>query len=84
MTSPLIARIDWEGRQTDYSRMPPLIALPDTNLHAQRRKRWNRAFNSAALKEYEETIAMRASDLLELISSKKGIVDLNLYFGWFT
>lgn len=65
--------------------MPPIIALPDTSLHAQRRKRWNRAFNSAALKEYEEIISNRASDLLELLSTKTetDIVDLNTLFGWF-
>lgn len=80
----VIACIDWQGRQADFS-IPPLIALPDTALHAQRRKRWNRAFSTAALKEYEEIIAMRASDLLELLSAKteKDVVDLNKCFGWF-
>lgn len=74
----------WEGRSIDFT-TPALIATPDQSEHARRRKLWNRAFTSATLKEYEEFICKRATDMVELLSSKNDeVIDLNTWFGWFT
>lgn len=72
----------WEGRATDFTN-PALIATPDQSEHARRRKLWNRAFSSASLKGYEEIIAGRVTQLVEILSSKNDVVDLNTWFGWF-
>ena len=77
-----MAHVDWEGRQADYEN-PTLIGSPDPTSHAQRRRLWNRALSSAALKEYEETLAKRVTDLYELLSTQKDVIDMNLWFGWF-
>ena len=63
---------------------PSLVSLTDTKEHASRRKRWNRGFTSAALKEYEEVIAKRATELVGWLSNEKGTVDLNVWFARFT
>ena len=51
--------------------------------HARRRKPWNRAFNSAALKDYQPKIAHRASQLVEELTKQSGVVDLSLWISWF-
>ena len=46
-----------------------LVSLVDIREHARRRRPWNRAFSVPALKEYEEIIARRAEQLVELFAA---------------
>ncbi|EMD39450.1 hypothetical protein CERSUDRAFT_111756 [Gelatoporia subvermispora B] len=52
--------------------------------HQAKRKPWNRAFNSTALKGYEGIISNRAEQLADLLSREKDNVDLGVRFSWFT
>ncbi|KAI0086944.1 cytochrome P450 [Irpex rosettiformis] len=60
-----------------------LIMFRDPVEHAHRRKPWNRAFNSAALKEYQPKVAHRASQLVEGLAKRNGVADLSLWVSWF-
>ncbi len=55
--------------------------------HAARRRIWNRAMSTNALKEYEEIIADRALELADCldaqISQWKGVVDLCQWLNFF-
>lgn len=46
-----------------------LIATSDPSEHARRRRPWNRAFSTAALKEYHPIIHKRATQLTERLGS---------------
>ena len=70
-----------------------LIAQPDPILHMQQRKPWNRAFSSAAMKEYEIIVSMRVGqlvgcleDIIERSDEKANVVvDMTQwmkYFRW--
>lgn len=50
----------------------------------RRRKPWNRAFSVASLKDFEPMVARRTQQLVDLLSSKKGEVNLSKWFSWFT
>ncbi|TCD68353.1 hypothetical protein EIP91_010991 [Steccherinum ochraceum] len=66
----------WDGH-TRYSENRPLIAWRDPAMHAQRRRPWTRAFSTAALKEYEPTLAERTVQLVEMMTRTPGkAVDL--------
>lgn len=55
--------------------------------HLARRKWWNRAFNTAALKGYEHIISRRAEQLADLLvhgADGNVTVNLSVYFSWFT
>jgi len=72
----------WSGRQF-HPPVRSLIAIYDNGEHVERRKAWTRAFNSAALKGYEEIIRKRSTQLVdELVSHKT--VNLGAWFGHFT
>jgi len=69
-----------------------LIAQRDPVKHLDQRKPWNRAFSSAALKEYEVTVAKRTRQLLgclenlALESDRKdgAVLDMAAWFNYFT
>lgn len=56
---------DWAGRNMTES-AHQLVCLVDVREHARRRRPWNRAFSVPALRGYEEAIARRAEQLVEL------------------
>ncbi|KAI0301723.1 cytochrome P450 [Multifurca ochricompacta] len=58
-----------KGPCTLGSPPPSLIASRDAADHARKRKPWNRAFTSAALKEYEVVITRRLRQLVECIDN---------------
>ncbi|KAI0683262.1 cytochrome P450 [Cytidiella melzeri] len=66
-----------------YPQVPSLIMHRDPVEHARRRKPWNRAFNTAALKEYQPIIASRVSELVERLAGQKGVIDFSLWISWF-
>ena len=63
--------VDWAGRNmTDSTQQ--LVSLVDVREHARRRRPWNRAFSGPALREYEEVIARRAEQLIEVLAAHTG------------
>jgi len=71
----------WDNR----SDPPSLIATRDLAVHAQKRRRWNRAFNSAALKDYEEIIREKSKEFVESLGNRlEQEIDLNEWMGYFT
>ncbi|KAL5498761.1 hypothetical protein ACEPAH_2116 [Sanghuangporus vaninii] len=78
----------WSGRVVEGG-TPSLISMRSVHEHAKRRKRWNRAFNSAAVKEYEPIVQKRVLQLvdeLEKRSTRNNIVSVSLsqWLGYFT
>ena len=74
----------WDGRNM-YTHPPGLVACRDTAMHAQRRRPWNRAFNSTSLKEFQPLIVKRAHQLVEGLAAKEGqVADLAQWFSFFT
>ncbi|EEB92955.1 hypothetical protein MPER_08459 [Moniliophthora perniciosa FA553] len=77
----------WEGRFPESQKVRPIPALQDLEQHRQRRGAWNKAFSSAALKEYEVLVSKR-TDLLgdrlaeECASGKP--VEFGQWIGWYT
>lgn len=60
------------------------IALPTNVEHARRRRPWNRAFSSAAIKEYQPVVARRVSQLVTALQEQQGQVDLAQWVSYFT
>ncbi|KAI0822334.1 high nitrogen upregulated cytochrome P450 monooxygenase 2 [Trametes gibbosa] len=62
----------------------PLPGIMDTAVHHERRKPWSRAFNAAALKEYEPQVSNRANQLVETLERQKGEISLGEFINYFT
>ncbi|KAG6849321.1 hypothetical protein H0H93_009462 [Arthromyces matolae] len=73
----------WDGRIA-ASDTKALIALRDSTEHTRRRKPWTRAFNTAALKGYEEIIIKRCTQFVEGVDAEKGAADLSKWISFFT
>ncbi|EKM55979.1 uncharacterized protein PHACADRAFT_174150 [Phanerochaete carnosa HHB-10118-sp] len=67
----------WDGRSLKGGKSMKgsgiLIGLRDNATHARRRRPWNRAFSSAALKNYEPVIVKRVSQFVALLEKQKQI-----------
>ncbi|KAF7375220.1 hypothetical protein MSAN_00408600 [Mycena sanguinolenta] len=77
----------WDGRVPENREVRPLLALRDPEEHARRRRAWNRAFSTPALKDYEILIEVRISQLVDILTTKiasKKSVDLSKWLGWLT
>ncbi|KAJ7220140.1 cytochrome P450 [Mycena pura] len=75
----------WDGRVPDTRDVRPLLALRDPDEHARRRRAWNRAFSTPALKDYQVLIDARISQLVDILGTKVGTsVDLSKWLGWLT
>ncbi|KAJ7454733.1 cytochrome P450 [Mycena latifolia] len=75
----------WDGRVPENREVRPLLALRDPEEHARRRRAWNRAFSTPALKDYEILIDARVSQLVDILTTKIGTpVDLSKWLGWLT
>ena len=62
-----------------------MIGIRDLNDHARARKRWNRAFSTASVKEYEPIIVRRALQLAEELGKRtESVVDLAEWLSFFT
>ncbi|KAI0065820.1 high nitrogen upregulated cytochrome P450 monooxygenase 2 [Artomyces pyxidatus] len=55
----------WDNRTNP----PALVGLRDPVEHQRRRKPWNRAFTSSAVKEYETIVASRSRQLVDRLAS---------------
>ncbi|KAJ6466548.1 cytochrome P450 [Mycena vitilis] len=77
----------WDGRVPESREVRPLLALRDPEEHARRRRAWNRAFSTPALKDYEVLIDARISQLVDILTKKVlsgNSVDLSKWLGWLT
>ncbi|KAJ7183193.1 cytochrome P450 [Mycena filopes] len=77
----------WDGRVPESREVRPLLALRDPEEHARRRRAWNRAFSTPALKDYEVLISARISQLVDILTTKaasQNSVDLSKWLGWLT
>ncbi len=61
----------------------PLIAIMDPIEHARRRKPWNRAFSTAALKEYQPIVTRRTAQLIEGLMGEVGTTDLAKWISYY-
>ena len=73
----------WLGRSLNAPILS-LVAQQDPVEHLRRRKPWNRAFNSIALKRYEPAVGKRVMQFVEALKNQKGVVDLTEWINYFT
>ncbi|TCD68528.1 hypothetical protein EIP91_010584 [Steccherinum ochraceum] len=79
----------WDGH-FPHTEFRPLISWRDSDTHAKARRPWNRAFSTAAVKEYEPTLAKRVAQLVDLVkkfaakSGREKKVDMTLLFKYFS
>ena len=78
LTNPTV----WDGRVPD-SKGKMLIQISGPE-HTRRRRPWNRAFNTEALKGYEEIIEKRANQLMETLGRQVGATNLAQWISFFT
>ena len=63
----------------------PLIGYRDPAEHMKRRKPWNRAFSSAAVREFEPIIQHRVHQLVEALGDRQGqVLDFAQWIRYFT
>lgn len=67
-----------------YPQVQALIMHRDPVEHARRRKPWNRAFSTNALKEYQPMIAKRVVQFVDGLSAQRDVVNLAAWISWFT
>lgn len=72
----------WVGRKPE-SKAKSLIAISGPE-HTRRRRPWNRAFNSDALKGYEEIIEKRATQFIQTLGNQVGSTNLAMWISYFT
>ena len=58
--------------------------MRDQQEHLNRRKNWNRALSTAALKELMTAMNARVTQLVEGIANQKGEVDMSQLVSFFT
>ncbi|KZP14951.1 cytochrome P450 [Athelia psychrophila] len=71
----------WKGR-APARKAKMLITLSGPE-HAHRRHPWNKAFNTEALKGYEEIIQKRANQLVDALGKQVGPTNLAMWIGYF-
>jgi hypothetical protein len=77
--------LDWDNRP------PSVVAQRDPIKHMHQRKPWNRAFSSAAIREYESIAAKRTRQLVGCLEDavhqsgekKRAVLDMALWFNYF-
>ncbi|KAH7884698.1 cytochrome P450 [Phlebopus sp. FC_14] len=74
----------WDGRMAEQTTIRALISLRDPAEHARRRKPWNRAFNSTALKGYEEILGKRVYEFVTALERRAEPVNLAEWISHFT
>ncbi|EKM55975.1 uncharacterized protein PHACADRAFT_209483 [Phanerochaete carnosa HHB-10118-sp] len=62
----------WQVRSLEAA-SPALIGLRDNAEHARRQRPWNRAFSTAALKNYEPALIKRVSQFVRLLEEQKHV-----------
>ncbi|KAF5340888.1 hypothetical protein D9758_012174 [Tetrapyrgos nigripes] len=73
----------FDGRYPEDAAARSLISLRNTKEHATRRRPWNQAFSSTALKEYEPLINARTSQLAGALGQQSNSVNLTKWIFYF-
>jgi cytochrome P450 len=60
-----------------------LIAIRDKTEHTRRRRPWTRAFSTNALKDYEELVIKRVTQLVDALAVQKAAVDMTQWISFF-
>lgn len=55
--------------------IPNIATIPDVDSHRERRKLWNRAFTTSALKDYQPMVAARVLQLDDELSKRAAKID---------
>ena len=62
-----------------------LIGTQDPSEHKRRRKTWDRAFSTAAIRNYEEIVVRRARQLVEQFEKRaEQEIDLSMWMSYFS
>jgi cytochrome P450 len=73
----------WSNRVPDGA-VSALISQRDPVEHQRRRRPWARAFSSASLKDYEETVVRRSKDLVDELEKRANqVIDFNQWTSFF-
>ena len=63
---------------------PSLIAHRNPVEHKRRRKLWDRAFSTIAIKNYDDIVVRKASELVEQLEKRVGQeIDLSMWMSYF-
>ena len=76
----MVSSLGWSAK-IPTGQVASVITIRSTFEHNRRQKRWNRGFNTAALKGYEPTVQKRALQFigeLEKRSVKNNVASVNL------
>ncbi|KAJ3774933.1 cytochrome P450 [Lentinula raphanica] len=74
----------WDGRFPPNGVGRSLISVRDSREHSIRRRPWNCAFNSTAIKNYEPLIDARTSELVDVLRKQSGTVNFLQWVQYFT
>ncbi|KAH7927912.1 cytochrome P450 [Leucogyrophana mollusca] len=74
----------WDGRMAEQASIRALIGVRDPVEHMRRRKPWNRAFNSTALKGYEGILSKRAQQFVSALEQQTRPINLAQWMNHFT
>ncbi|TFK75098.1 cytochrome P450 [Pluteus cervinus] len=74
----------WDGRIPEKEIIRPMISIRNKADHTRRRRPWTRAFSTTALKDYEEIITRRSTQLVEHLGNQKGVIDLAQWIAYFS
>ncbi|KZP24238.1 cytochrome P450 [Athelia psychrophila] len=74
----------WAGRAAGSKLAAKSLIQLSGPEHTRRRRAWNRAFNSEALKGYEEIIEKRANQLMQTLGNQVGSTNLAMWISYFT
>jgi cytochrome P450 len=76
---------DWSNRDPD-GHLPSVLTTIDPVQHKQRRRTWDRAFSTAAIKNYEDIIVRKTRELLDHFEKRAGEqIDFSMWmrhFSW--
>lgn len=67
----------WDTRVGPNPKIPSMIAMRSFHQHVGRRKRWNRAFSTVSVKEYEPIVVKRALQLVDELQRRSTKGDSN-------
>ena len=64
-----MSRLVWSGRTPADEPVKGLVTIVDKTEHARRRRTWEKAFTTVALKGYEDLVKDRAVQLVNALAS---------------
>ena len=81
---PNLNTADWSNRDPG-GHLPSLLTTIDPVQHKQRRRTWDRAFNTAAIRNYDEIIIRKTRELLDQFEKRAGQqIDFSMWMRHFS